>query len=287
MPDPTAYSRATRARVALSLACQELSNSARGFVPTSSDGYARGGDVIDAALSIASQAQQVLELAVIVERERATSWEVLGESLGVTKQAAHERFARPVERWRAGLVEPWAPSGTLLSLQLPAGAEDPAKWARRLDEWVLRHREPTDVDQGEHPVSGRLPEASLVEQISTALAEVRALQEREHDGSATPSQRRAWYKRKAELFERLAAAEPGSPAYAEAAANARRQEAEAAAAMSPREAREHGWPTTDAELRVLGDQFAAESAEAVERANAEDRTLWPETDGNHNEEHRA
>ncbi len=71
-------------------------------------------------------------------------------------------------------------------------------------------------------MSGNLQEASLTEQISTALAEVRALQERERSGSATRSQRRAWFRRKAELFGRLAEAEPREPAYAEAAANARR-----------------------------------------------------------------
>jgi hypothetical protein len=159
---------------------------------------------------------------VILEREKSTSWEDIGAALDVTKQAAHERFARPIERWRAALAEPWAPSGSLLSLQLPAGAEDPAMWAQRLDEWVSRHREVTDADPGEHPVSGNLRKASLVEQVGTALAEVRALQERERAGEATVSQRRAWFRRKAELFDRLAEAEPREPAYAEAAANARR-----------------------------------------------------------------
>jgi hypothetical protein len=56
-----------------------------------------------------------------------------------------------------------------------------------------------------------------------ALAEVRALQERERAGAATPEQRHNWYRRKAELFQRLAEARPEDPTYAEAAANARRQ----------------------------------------------------------------
>jgi hypothetical protein len=223
-PDPTVYSRAARARVAYSVAAKELSNFARTAVQTSSDGYAQAGEFVQNAARMAGEAQHILELAVILEREKGTSWEDIGQALGITKQAAHERFSRVVERWRADLVEPWVPDrGGLLSLQLPDGAEDPWTWARRLDEWVSRHREVTDPDPGELPVSGNLRKASLVEQVSTALAEVRALQEREHAGTATRSQRRAWHRRKAELFERLTEAEPGNVAFTEAAANARRQ----------------------------------------------------------------
>jgi hypothetical protein len=91
---------------------------------------------------------------------------------------------------------------------------------------VIRHREATDPDPGTHPVSGNLPRASLVEQVSMALDELRALQERERAGSATTAQRWNWQRRKAELFERLAEARPEEPAYREAAENARRQLAE-------------------------------------------------------------
>ncbi len=224
--ESTTYSREARARVALSLACQDLSDSARHAVPTSSDGYAQSGGFVEMAAGMVSAAQHVLQLAAVLEREKGTSWEDIGEALEISKQAAHERFSGAHDRWRKQLAEPWVPSGSLLSCQLPAGAEDPATWAQRLDEWVIRHREQTDVDPGQRPVSGNLREASLVEQISMALAEVRALQEREHAGTASASQRRNWYRRKAELFERLAAAEPREPAYAEAAANARRQLAE-------------------------------------------------------------
>jgi hypothetical protein len=222
--EPTEYSRQARARVAFSLACRGLSDFARALVPTSSDGYAHPGEYIENAARIVGEAQQIMQLAVILEREHVTSWEDIGEALGTSKQAAHERFNPAVERWRAELAEPWVPDrGGLLSLQLPDGAEDPAKWAEVLDEWVIRHHEKWDGDRGEHPVSGNLPLASVVEQVSMALAEVRALQEREHAGEATPEQRHGWYQRKAELFQRLAEARPEDPAYAEAAANARRQ----------------------------------------------------------------
>lgn len=222
--DPITYSRRSRARVAFALACQQVSDYARHAVPTRSDGYARAGEYVEMGARLLSEAQQVLELAVILEREKGTSWEDIGAALDITKQTAHERFSAAFQRWRARLAEPWVPDrGGLLSLQLQDGAEDPEKWARVLDDWVLRHRERSDVDPGEHPVSGNLQEASVVEQITTALAEVRALQERERNGAATRSQRRAWFRRKAELFERLAEAESREPAYAEAAANARRQ----------------------------------------------------------------
>ncbi len=234
--DPITYSRASRARVAFALACKNLSNYARGAVPTNSDRHVRPGEFVEMAARVVSDAQHALQLAAVLERERGTSWEDIGDALEISKQAAHGRFAGAHERWRQQLAEPWAPDRGEL------GAEDPATWTRRLDEWVIRHREHTDPDPGEHPVSGNLREASLAEQIDMALAEVRALQERERDSTATPSQRRAWFQRKAELFERLAATEPREPAYAEAAANARRQLEDVAAAMSPTEARTGGSP---------------------------------------------
>jgi len=41
-------------------------------------------------------------------------------------------------------------------LGLPDGPNDPGTWAARLDEWVVRHRNPWDSIDGETPVSDGL-----------------------------------------------------------------------------------------------------------------------------------
>src|SRR5215211_7484547 len=84
---------AALARLALSQAARELSDSARHFVPTTSDRHSQGGMMVEDAARLVSAGQYVLERAVIYERERGRSWETIGEALGITRQSAHERFA--------------------------------------------------------------------------------------------------------------------------------------------------------------------------------------------------
>jgi hypothetical protein len=165
-PEPRPYSAEARARVALSMAAREVSDSARGMVPTTADRYAEPGEFVEHALRLRALVDHLLERAVILERERNTTWEAIGEGLGGvgerrTRQTAEARFGEAVKRWKAALVTPWRPhsDGESVYCALPDGAEDPGRWAAVLDEWARRHAEPTDVlahSGEEQPVSAGL-----------------------------------------------------------------------------------------------------------------------------------
>lgn len=53
----------------------------------------RSGREIPHALKLIDAADRALVAAVALARERRNSWTAIGDALGVTKQAAHERFA--------------------------------------------------------------------------------------------------------------------------------------------------------------------------------------------------
>jgi hypothetical protein len=161
--DPRPYPPEARARVAFSLAARDLSDAARDQVPTYADHYAEGGEFVQAALRLRALVDGILEAAVILERERRTTWEDIGDALGGdgerrTRQTAEARFGDAVKRWKDALVSPWRPhsDGETVYCALPNGAEDPGRWAAVLDAWALRHAEPTDVlthSGEERPVS--------------------------------------------------------------------------------------------------------------------------------------
>jgi hypothetical protein len=149
--DPRPYPPKARARVALSMLARELADAARGMVPTYADRHAQGGDFVEEALRLRARADEILELAVVLERERGTTWEDIGAALGGegerrTRQTAEARFGGAVSRWKGALVTPWRPhsDGRSVYCALPDGAEDPERWAAVLDEWTLRHAEPSD-----------------------------------------------------------------------------------------------------------------------------------------------
>ncbi|MEW2253362.1 hypothetical protein AB0907_39375 [Streptomyces sp. NPDC006975] len=94
-----------------------------------------------------------------------------GDTLGITKQSAHKRFAGAVETWRAPFDQPAAllPDGTRDDDRIPYGARyapgtpnpeygTAEHQAQRLEKWLLQHTGPTDHWHGdEHPVTGHLP----------------------------------------------------------------------------------------------------------------------------------
>ena len=165
------------------------------------------------------QAEDVLRLAVAAERAAATSWQDIGERLDVTRQSAHERFARASRRSPTACCSPTA---TLLTRAGWAGGRartasmTPRAPSQRLDAWALRHREPTDVERGEHPVSGGLRRRPQLQAIE-AIGVVSALAKRVLDGDlpAGVSERRArrtLLERKLEAFDLIARRESGKAA---------------------------------------------------------------------------
>jgi hypothetical protein len=149
------------ARLVLSDVAAFLSDVARCLVPTEADGHAEGGEFADQASRVAAEAQVVLAAAVVYERARGTSWTDIGEALGVSEQAAQERFRADVVSFEAGLDTPYTLGGVgqILKPNLPEAALAPRRVAARLDRWVLGRGRPDERGGagwgrvGERPVS--------------------------------------------------------------------------------------------------------------------------------------
>src|SRR4051794_13463754 len=150
------YSFAELHRIAYMAACQQLSERARGQVSTDGDAYRRPGELIDDALALLRQAEQVLRLAVAAERAAATSWQEIGERLDVTRQSAHERFAAAWRRSPTAILFPEREpdhEGGLGWWACPDGLDDPQRTVGELDAWAARHRERSDPERAPQPVS--------------------------------------------------------------------------------------------------------------------------------------
>lgn len=135
------------ARLAHAKAARELSDTARAEVTTHGDHQAEEGDFIARALRLVHEADRVLELAVILERERGSSWEAIGVTLGqITRQSAHGRYAAAHHEFLDALMFPVRrePDQAWGHSALPDGLEDPAHTASKLDVWAIRHREPQE-----------------------------------------------------------------------------------------------------------------------------------------------
>lgn len=194
------YSQRALARLAYSAAAAQLSDSSRIRVHTDSDQGRPLGEFVEDALRLVGLAADVLERAVVLERERGASWVEIGERLEVSKQAAQQKYGPALERWRAALDEPLVPRGRINDCCLPDGADDPDSWVRKLDGWVDRHKADDDAKRS---VSGGLEQATLVEQITQLLRLAAAARE-----SRDASKRRAVLARKAELLKRIAETRP-------------------------------------------------------------------------------
>ena len=186
MEDQISYGRRARLRAALSAQASEIADSARGLVSTYSDGYAQGGEFIDAAARIAADARQLLELAVAYERRRGTSWELIGGGLSISRQAAHDRFGDAVKRLDQAMIRCWLLGDDPRAAGLPYGAADTAEAAALLDDWVTRHlqatdplaRKPEDDPERLHPVSRNLPPMDIMENSALVQAAAAILSER-------------------------------------------------------------------------------------------------------------
>jgi hypothetical protein len=228
-PDPEtdrySYSRTALARLALAYELQELADRAIGGVPTVDDSWSQPGERVSAALDLVHQAQEVLTRAVLYERAKHTSWEVIGEALGdITRQSAQERYREAVQEWKDSQQEPYYPAarpGGIRGTRLHPAAIEPTSTGRRLDKWVHQHMTGRpSIDADEHPVSGHLPPLSTAEEMVQVLDAIQYAQA--HD--AGPAFRATMHERKAALLDRIAV-EDGKP---EAAVQAQESRALAA-----------------------------------------------------------
>jgi hypothetical protein len=175
------YPPSEMARLAHAKAARELSDTARGEVATHGDPQAEEGDFIARALRLVHEADRVLELAVVLERERGSSWEAIGLALGqITRQSAHERYAAAHRDFLDALMFPVRrePGQAWGHSVLADGLEDPKHTASKLDVWSIRHREPAEPGAEQiSPVSAGLrgdgldpSETNLLARMSTLVA---------------------------------------------------------------------------------------------------------------------
>lgn len=219
--DQISYGRAARLRTALAEQAADIADTTRGVVPTYADSFANGGEFVETANRVAANARELLILAVAYERQRGTSWEVIGETLGISRQAAHERYAEAEKRLEADLVRAWLLGDDPRFIGLPSGAADPAGTSDLLDRWVRRHLEqtdplahkPEDGPERRHPVSHNLPPMDTLEHSTMVMAAVNLISDRrnaagwESDDAETRQLELGLTRRKAELYERMIADE--------------------------------------------------------------------------------
>jgi hypothetical protein len=185
-------------------------------VHTSADDRAESGAFIEHAVGLLRSAEELLNRAVVLERERGTSWEVIGEVFGMSRQGAQQKYGPTFDQWREALDEPLRRGrGNIYDSQLPDGPDDPERHVARLDAWLARVRESKSTPR---TASGGLERASLVEQIGELARQARRIVHEKDSAKA-----RAYHARKAAVLGQIAAAQPGNKDAAEAAALAQRE----------------------------------------------------------------
>jgi hypothetical protein len=127
-------SDASRARLAMSFEACELSDLARTTVPIEATTSA----LADAA-QVLTAARRFLDAAVVFERARGASWQLIGDVLGLSAAEARDRFAGAEAHFRQQLRS----TGSEWRAYL---VREPLEAAQDLDEWV----------GGGTPVSGGL-----------------------------------------------------------------------------------------------------------------------------------
>jgi hypothetical protein len=204
------------------------------MVRTTADRHSHDGESVEAASRLVTAAEEVLARAVVWERERGTTWEVIAEALGGRrKQTAQERFAGVISRWKAALLRPWhlGADPDVVYPALPDGADDPGHWGQQLDAWYARHCEPGELQPDDpRPVSGGLTiEATEVLFTVVRLLHDQALatQDRRLGGDAPhPAEVQAYARQVEELAAwldaYLAHPDPDQPATLGVAVQARR-----------------------------------------------------------------
>jgi hypothetical protein len=195
------YTDTARARLALSAAAAELSDDARGLVPTEYEStHEAVRELIERVDRLSGAVDELRRLAVIYARERTLPWEDIGQALGVARQTVHQRFAGHVDQWHDSLYDPtrhryeW----------LPDGAYNPEKVLPRLEAWLAQH----DPDRSQPgSVAAGLPAYTPMQRTLETLARARWLSDRLRDGQPISPEADADHHRRKDIAVTEAMAE--------------------------------------------------------------------------------
>ncbi|MFJ2564375.1 hypothetical protein ACIP6V_08310 [Streptomyces sp. NPDC088770] len=155
------YTDTARARLLMAYDACVLADLARASVPVgahelNADGSTRApGAVLADAAHVLAAARRLLESAAVYERTGGADWQLIGDVLGVSPQAARARFAVAETGFREELLLPGRTGTGAASCLRAHMAREPLETALDLDDWVLRHQD-GDGDLGPAPVSGGL-----------------------------------------------------------------------------------------------------------------------------------
>ncbi|WP_018348704.1 hypothetical protein [Longispora albida] len=132
------YSRQALARLVLSDRAAGLSETAGSLAVTRYDEFCGPGGRVSEAEVLLRIAERLLVVTVIYERERGTSWSDIAGHLGLTADAAEQRYSPEVDRWHAAFDTPYRldETGRKRVPQLPNAAYDPERACRQLDLWA-------------------------------------------------------------------------------------------------------------------------------------------------------
>jgi hypothetical protein len=211
------YTPAMLARLAYSDGAHELSERLVSEVGTYSDAYGRGAFLAEEAVTIVSEANALLEGAVVADRLRGVSWSTVAEALDVSAEAAQERFSPSEQRFREALLFPhrYPANGGLGHSVAPYAVEEPDRVRERLDARVVRHRssgrpnhdEPEPVTRGLTAMAG----SWIAERVSQVVELSDALMKRQlPDGVRYQDAVLRHARLMVELYEAMAAERPGS-----------------------------------------------------------------------------
>lgn len=227
------YTPAMLARLAYSDSASELSERLGSQVSTYADEYGRGAFLAEEAVTIASEANALLEAAAVADRLRGASWSAVAEALDMSAEAAQERFGLAERRFREALLFPhrYPETGGLGNTAAPYAVEEPDRVRERNDAWVVEHRRSSGRDRDvPDPVTRGLSAMGrtwIAERIAQVLELSDAMIKRElPDGVSYKDAELCQAHLKVELYDAMATERPGSPELEQQLTRARQRLAE-------------------------------------------------------------
>ncbi|MBE1559969.1 hypothetical protein [Nonomuraea africana] len=216
-------SEASFARLALAEHASMLADAAYHLIPTTRDRDARQGEYVAAAAPLVAAARRLLELAVMFERIKGTSWEQVGIDLSISRQAAHERFGQAERDFRERFLRAWLQPAR--ADEVLVSADRLTHMADRLRTYIASRRDPDDQSATIQlePMSD-LERSTLIARASAMLKALAT--DQQISDSDRHEMELGLCRRKIELYEDLAAQDSENTELREALAGARARLAE-------------------------------------------------------------